>query len=262
MVNLQNGKLAKNVLIVKIILMKKIVVSIIILTAISANAQQFINSGMIEYEVRINNHRMFGDGLFAEMFKDKMPNFSTTYYHLTFNDNKTIYKFDRLNEKDKLPWGSNNAEDNMWYNDFNSNTRVNQKSVFGEIYILSDSSLKLDWKLMPNETREIAGFICRKAQAVIFDSVYIFAFYTDEITVSGGPMGIHGLPGMIMGITIPRMFTSWIATKLQINGVNTNIIAAPTKGKKKQATELEASVRKATKDWGTWGQQSVWNIFL
>jgi GLPGLI family protein len=242
--------------------MKKIVASIIILTAISANSQQFINSGMIEYEVRINNHRMFGDGLFAEMFKDKMPNFSTTYYHLTFNDNKTIYKFDRLNDKDKLPWGSNNAEDNLWYNDFNVNTRVNQKSVFGEIYILSDSSLKLDWKLMPNETREIAGFICRKAQAVIFDSVYIFAFYTDEITVSGGPMGIHGLPGMIMGITIPRMFTSWIATKLQINGVNTNIIAAPTKGKKKQATELEASVKKATKDWGTWGQQSVWNIFL
>jgi GLPGLI family protein len=242
--------------------MKKIVASIIILTAISANAQQFINNGMIEYEVRINNHRMFGDGLFAEMFKDKMPNFSTTYYKLTFNDNKAIYKYDRLNEKDKLPWGSNNAEDNVWYNDFNSNTRVNQKSVFGDIYILSDSLMNLDWKLMPNETREIAGFICRKAQAVIFDSVYVFAFYTDEITVSGGPMGIHGLPGMILGITIPRMFTSWIATKLQVNGVNTNIIAAPTKGKKKPATELEASVRKATKDWGTWGQQSVWNIFL
>jgi GLPGLI family protein len=242
--------------------MKKIVASIIILTAVSANAQQFINSGMIEYEVRINNHRMFGDGLWAEMFKDKMPNFSTTYYHLTFNDNKSIYKFDRLNEKDKLPWGTNNAEDNVWYNDFNSNTRVNQKSVFGDIYILSDSLMNLDWKLMPNETREIAGFTCRKAQAVIFDSVYVFAFYTDEITASGGPMGIHGLPGMIMGITIPRMFTSWIATKLQVNGVNTNIIAAPTKGKKKQATELEASVKKATKDWGNYGQQSIWNIFL
>ena len=242
--------------------MKKIVASIIILTTISSNAQQFINSGMIEYEVRINNHRMFGNGLFAEMFKDKMPNFSTTYYHLTFNENKTIYKYDRLNEKDKLPWGSNNAEDNIWYNDFNSNARVNQKSVFGETYILSDSLLNLNWKLVPNENRDIAGFICRKAQAVIFDSVYVFAFYTDEITASGGPMGIHGLPGMIMGITIPRMFTSWIATKLQVNGVNTNIIAAPTKGKKKQATELEASVKKATKDWGTWGQQSVWNIFL
>src|SRR6187549_3999 len=225
--------------------MKKIFASIIIITAISANAQQFINSGMIEYEVRVNNHRMFGDGFFGEMFKNKMPNFSTTYYHLTFNDNKTIYKYDRLNEKDKLPWGSNNAEDNVWYNDFNSDSRVNQKSVFGDIYILSDSLMNLNWKLMPNETRDIAGFICRKAQAIIFDSVYVFAYYTDEITVSGGPMGIHGLPGMILGITIPRMFTSWIATKLQVNGVNTSIIAAPTKGKKKPATELEASVKKA-----------------
>ncbi len=215
--------------------MKKIFVSIIILTTVSANAQQFINSGMIEYEVRINNHRMFGDGLFAQMFKDKMPNFSTTYYHLTFNDNKTIYKFDRLNEKDKLPWGSNNAEENVWYNDFNTGMRVNQKFVFDQTYILSDSLIKLDWKLVPNETREIAGFSCRKAQAVIFDSVYVFAFYTDEITVSGGPMGIHGLPGMILGVTIPRMFTSWIATKLQVNGVNTNIIAVTTKGKKKVA---------------------------
>ena len=94
--------------------MKKIFVSIIILSTISAKAQQFINSGMIEYEVRINNHRMFGDGLFAEMFKDKIPQFSTTYYRLTFNDNKTIYKFDRLNEKDKMPWGTNNAEENVW----------------------------------------------------------------------------------------------------------------------------------------------------
>ena len=225
--------------------MKKIFASIIILTAISANAQQFINSGMIEYEVRVNNHRMFGDGFWGEMFKDKMPNFSTTYYHLTFNDNKTIYKYDRLNEKDKLPWGTNNAEDNVWYNDFNSNTRVNQKFVFDQTYILADSLMKLDWKLMPNETREIAGFICRKAQAVIFDSVYVFAFYTDEITVSGGPMGIHGLPGMILGITIPRMFTSWIATKLQVNGVNTNIIATANKREKESSSRIKTIDRKS-----------------
>ncbi len=242
--------------------MKKIFASLIILATVSADAQQFITSGMIEYEVRINNHRMFGDGFWAEMFKDKMPQFSTTYYKLTFNDNKSIYKFDRLNERDKLPWGSNNAEDNIWYNDFTSETRINQKFVFDNTYLLSDSLMKMDWKLVPNETREIAGFLCRKAQTIIFDSVYVFAYYTDEITVSGGPMGIHGLPGMILGITIPRMFSSWLATKLQVNGVNTSIVVAPTKGKKKPAKELQQSVEKATKDWGTWGKQSVWNIFL
>ncbi len=242
--------------------MKKILSSIIILASFSVNAQQFIGTGLIEYEMRVNNHRMFGDGLWGEMFKDKMPNFSTSYYHLTFDKNKSVYKFDRLNEKDKMPWGSNNAEENIWYNDFTTSTRINQKFVFDQTYLLSDSLMKMEWKLVPNETREIAGFVCRKAQAIIFDSVYVFAFYTDEITVSGGPMGINGLPGMILGITIPRMFSSWIATKVQVNGVNTNIIVAPTKGKKKPASELEASVKKATRDWGTWGQQSIWNIFL
>lgn len=241
--------------------MKKILLSILIFSAISANAQQFINSGMIEYEVRINNHRMFGDGFFAEMFKDRMPNFSTTYYKLTFDGDKTIFKFDRLNERDKLPW-NNFPEENVWYNDFSTSTRVNQKYVFDQNYILADSLMKMDWKLVPNETREIAGFVCRKAQTLIFDSVYVFAFYTDEITTTGGPMGIHGLPGMILGVTIPRMFSSWIATKVQIAGVNTSIIAAPSKGKKKPALELKQQIEKVSKDWGHWGRQSIWNIFL
>ena len=242
--------------------MKKILFSLLILSSVTLNAQQFISSGMIEYEVRINNHRMFGDGIFGEMFKDKMPQFSTTYYHLTFNDNKAVYKFDRLNEKDKMPWGSNNAEESIWYSDYNTNTYTNQKFVFDNTYLLSDSLISMNWKLVPNETREIAGFNCRKAQAIIFDSVYVFAFYTDEITASGGPMGIHGLPGMVLAVTIPRMFSSWIATKLEYNGVNTNVVTPPTKGKKKVANELKATVQKATKDWGNWGQQSIWNIFL
>lgn len=242
--------------------MKKIIIFLSFLSAGIANGQQFINSGMIEFEVRTNNHKVFGDGIWAEMFKDKMPQFSTSWYQFTFNDNKAVYKFDRLDEKTKLPWGSNNAEDNIWYSDYNEGIFTDQKFVFDNTYLLSDTLMKIDWKLVPNETREIAGFNCRKAVGIIFDSVYVFAFYTDEITVNGGPMGIHGLPGMIMGITIPRMFTSWIATKLQVNGVNTNIITAPSKGKKKKATELQETVLKVTKDWGTWGQQSVWNLFL
>ena len=242
--------------------MKKIIFILFFVPAGFVNAQQFINSGMIEFEVRTNNHKVFGDGIWAEMFKDKMPQFSTSWYQFTFNNNKAVYKFDRLDEKTKLPWGSNNAEDNIWYSDYNEGTFTDQKFVFDNTYLLSDTLMKIDWKLVPNETREIAGFNCRKAVGIIFDSVYVFAFYTDEIVVNGGPMGIHGLPGMIMGITIPRMFTSWIATKLQVNGVNTNIIAAPSKGKKKKATELQETVLKVTKDWGTWGQQSVWNLFL
>jgi GLPGLI family protein len=242
--------------------MKKKLLSLLVLVAVKSNAQQFISTGKIEYEVRVNNHRMFGDGIFGQMFKDKMPNFSTTYYNLTFTDNKALYKFDRLNERDKMPWNDNSREDDTWFSDYNTQMSCNSKFVFDGTYLLSDTLMDINWKLVPNETREIAGFTCRKAQGIIFDSVYVFAFYTDEITTNGGPMGIHGLPGMILGVTIPRMFTSWIATKLEVNGVNTSIVTAPTKGKKKDAGELKANVEKATKDWGTWGKQSVWNIFL
>ncbi len=242
--------------------MKKIFFPFLFICCMAAQGQSFIYSGMIEFEVRINNHKAMGDGIWGQMFKDKMPQFSTSWYQFTFNDNKAVYKFDRLNEKDKMPWGTNNAEENFWYNDYTTGNFIDQKFVFDNTYLLTDSLMKIDWKLSPNETRVIAGFNCRKATGIIFDSVYVFAFYTDEIVVSGGPMGIHGLPGMIMGITIPRMFTSWIATKLQVNGVNTSIIAPPQKGKKKIAKELQQTVKNATSDWGSWGQQAVWNIFL
>lgn len=242
--------------------MRKIIPCIFLFFSSVVHGQQFISSGMVEFEVRINNHRVFGDGIFAEMFKDKIPQFSTTWYNYTFDNNKAIYKFNRRDEKTKVPWSRGEEEDNIWYSDYSSKTFIHQKFVFDDTYLLTDSLMKIEWKLVPNETREIAGFNCRKAQAIIFDSVYVFAFYTDEILVSGGPMGLNGLPGMILGITIPRMFTSWIATKLQVNGVNTAIIAEPKKGKKKKATELQENVRKATSDWGRWGQQSIWNIFL
>ena len=243
--------------------MKKIYLFVFTLFCLSATAQTFISSGMIEFEVRVNNHRAFGDGIFGQMFKDRMSQFSTSWYQFTFNNDKAVYKFIRLNEKDKLPWkNSYSDEDNIWFSDYNTNTFTNQKSVFGDIYLLNDSLMNIEWKIVPNETREIAGFTCRKAQAVIFDSVYVFAFYTDEITVPGGPMGIHGLPGMILGITIPRMFTSWIANKVVITGVNTSIVAAPQKGKKKKAVDLMQNIKKVTSDWGSYGQQAVWQLFL
>lgn len=229
------------------------------------NAQQFIESGAIEFEVRTNNHRaMEGEGMWGEMFKDKIPQFSTTYYQYTFNDNKAVYKFDRYDEKSKLPrgFGFGSIEDDVWYNDYITATFTNYKYIVDNNYLLSGALMNIDWKLSPTETREIVGFNCRKATGIIFDSVYVFAFYTDEITISGGPMGIHGLPGMILGITIPRMFTSYIATRLQVAGVDVRKIIAPQKGKKKELNDLRENLQRVSKNWGSYGQQAMWKLSL
>jgi GLPGLI family protein len=214
-----------------------------------SRAQQFINKAVIEYEVKSNIQKTMGGDFFAEMLKENLPTFKTGYYTFTFADNKSIYKFDRWDEKVKLPeFLRKSDEENVWYYDYNTSKLNIQKNVWGSNINVEDSITPLQWKLT-NENRIIAGFNCRKAVTKIFDSVYVFAFYTDEIVVSGGPCSINGLPGMILGVTIPRLFTSWIATKVMVNGVQESTIKPVSAKKNYDLKTLKATVYDRFKDW-------------
>src|SRR5690349_20458571 len=111
--------------------MKKLFLLLFVFAAFMANAQQFISTGSIEYEVRVNNHKVFGDGIFADMIKDKMPQFSTSYYKYTFDGDKAVYKFDRYDEQSRVKmFLNNNIEDNIWYSDYSTNVFTDSKFVF------------------------------------------------------------------------------------------------------------------------------------
>ena len=212
-------------------------------------AQLFISKGMIEYEVKVNVKKTMGSNSWAEMLKENMPDFKTGYFQFTFANNKSIYKFDHWPEKERLPeYMRKNDESNNWYFDFNTGKMILQKNIFGSTFNVEDSILKLEWTLT-NENRNIAGFNCKKAVAKMFDSVYVFAFYTDEIMITGGPCSINGLPGMIMGITIPRLFTSWIATKVSVNNVAVSAIEPTTAKKYYTIPFIKKTIEDRTKDW-------------
>ena len=209
----------------------------------------FINKARIEYEVKSNIKKTMGNNTFEEMLKENLPTFKTGYYTFSFADNKSIYKFDHWDDKVKIPtFLKKSDEENVWYCDFNTGKLNMQKNIAGSNFNVDDSINNLQWKLT-NENRMIAGFNCRKAVAVIFDSVYVFAFYTDEIVILGGPCSINGLPGMIMGLTIPRLYTSWIATKVMLEGVDVNAIKPITAKKQFSMKNLEAFLNERTKDW-------------
>jgi GLPGLI family protein len=87
----------------------------------------------------------------------------------------------------------------------------------------------------------------------MFDSVYVFAFYTDEIMIPGGPCSISGLPGMILGLTMPRLYTSWIATRVMLNGVNESAIKPVSVKKNYSLKDLRSTLNERTKDWFRWG---------
>jgi len=196
------------------------------------SAQQFINKATIEFEVKKSILKDMGNNMWDEMMKENLPPFKISYFNFTFSNNKSIYKFNHLDEKIKLPdFMKREEEENEWYINYTNNLYEMKKGVMGSPFYIKDSLPSIDWKIT-NERRVIAGFNCRKAVSKIFDSVYVFAFYTDEIMISGGPCSINGLPGMILGMTIPRLFTSWIATKVMINDVNDAAIK-PDSTKKK-----------------------------
>src|SRR5882724_2504403 len=226
-----------------------IVVSLLLCSSI--HVQQFINKAVIEYEVKTNIKKTMGNSSWAEMLKENMPQFKTAYYNFTFADNKSIYKFSKWDDKVKIPeFMKRGDEENIWYFDFENNKFSMQKDVVGSKFYVADSIQQIEWRLT-NESRQIAGFNCRKAVGKIMDSVYVFAFYTDEITISGGPCSISGLPGMILGLTIPRMFTSFIATKVMINGVNSTAIK-PVESKKPYTTAgLKSTIYNRIKEWFT-----------
>lgn len=233
--------------------------------------QLFIDKAYIEFEVKTNNYKTIdswndNDGQessWQENFKSNSNKYTISYYDFNFADNKSSYVFKKLDEKNRSRWDNDAAyEGNTWYHDYNTNSSAFKRFFWGTEFVFTDSIKDLKWKMVPNESRIIAGFNCRKAYTVLFDSVYVFAFYTDEITISGGPVGLNGLPGMILGVTVPRMFSSWIATKISLTNVDEKNIVSPAGKKSKTRTEiLEKFMKKAEED-GKWMQRNIWNLFL
>jgi GLPGLI family protein len=144
---------------------------------------------------------------------------------------------------------------NELYADYGNKNRVLKKSIMGEDYLLKDSIPNVDWKIM-QEVRTISGYECRKAIGRINDTVYVVAFYTDEILLRGGPEGFSGLPGMILGLAIPRLNTTWFATKIEAFTNFNNEIQPPTKGKRAETDkELKRLVELFTRYTGSKDQK-------
>lgn len=253
--------------------MKKIFFLIITLISIrNIQAQTiFITHGKIEFEKRLNIHKMLdalvGDDadqkVWFENLKKTFPSNKDLYFNLYFDDNKTLYKPGRESDiMQSVPdWLLPPANDNVVYTDLAKKESISQKKIFENTYLVQDSTRKIKWRIT-SDTRTIAGFECRKAVGIIMDSVYVIAFYSDEIIPGGGPESFSGLPGMILGIAIPRINTTWFATKLELVEVKPEQLAAPQKGKKTDANTLMNALKDRMKENPKYAGFLVWNSML
>lgn len=207
---------------------------LLICFSLCSSAQEtFHNAVKIEFEKTVYVKQQYKDlhPDWYEQFKSQFPEKMVNYYEFIGDTTRSLFKESKETPVNPRSWYQPVADKNIVYNDFKTARTITQKPVFEETFLVEDSLLNIRWKLTA-DTRTIAGYDCRKAIGFIDDTIAVFAFYTDELLVNGGPEGIHGLPGMILGVGVPRLHTTWFATKVEVNEVNMNTLKPASKGKK------------------------------
>ena len=202
---------------------------------------RFTRSGVIEYQKTVNMYAIIQRGINKEnetllkpafeTYKQQHPQFKELKSTLMFTGSKTLF----------TPVGVNTSitsffndpqismQNNIVYSDLNIKQLISKRKVFDDTYLLKDSLKNIKWKLT-DEVRDIAGYPCHRANGLTLDSVYVVAFYTDKIPVSGGPESFGGLPGMILQLVLPHENVTWIATKVEDSDLPANSVMPPTGG--------------------------------
>ncbi len=239
-----------------------------------AQNKRFPNQGIITFEKKVNMYALIKAQIkkypndsymtrFFEEYQKKQPQFKVLKSTLAFSKDQTLFTPIEEDASSNMFFGDFGAaqQNNVIATNVATQTSTAQKKVYEELYLVKDSTRKINWKIT-NEVRNIAGFDCRRANALIMDSIYVVAFYTDEIPVSGGPESFTGLPGMILGVALPYEHTTWFASSVLDQPVADDKLKAPLKGKPLTNAGLISTLKSALKNWGTYAQEALKEFML
>ncbi|MCY1518711.1 GLPGLI family protein [compost metagenome] len=237
--------------------------------SVKAQFKRFPEQGIITFEKKVNMYGLIRDEMkkrpndtFLKMMFDeyqkKKPQFEVSKSTLTFSKELTLFTPIESEASGSDFFGGSPAtmQNNIIATNTVARTSISQKKVFEELYLVKDSVRKINWKIT-DEIRNIAGYDCRRANALIMDSVYVVAFYTDIIPVSGGPESFTGLPGMILGVALPYEHITWFATQIVDQPMPADKLKAPVKGKPLDYNGLVSTLKSALKSWGSYAQESL-----
>jgi GLPGLI family protein len=240
------------------------IIFILFLPLFTSAQSIFLDRGKIHFERRIGQMTLMEsiskeeESVWMESYRKSFPKVVSDKYELIFDARKSMYKLGVETEGNKYIFqGMKPVESDVVQQSFGTGESVMARSVFERNYLVKDSLPVYEWKISA-ETRNIAGFECRKALTRISDSVVVVAFYTDEITVPGGPEQFNGLPGMILGIAIPRLSLTLFATSVERG--DRVVLTEPVlpKGRPVLRDQLSKELKKGIDGWGDYGQVVYW----
>lgn len=180
-----------------------------------------------------------------------------TPYELYFNGNKSIYfEPERENEYGRS-W---KKEEYKIIRDYTKKESKDFIETLNKKYIV-EGVPEYKWKIH-NEIKEVAGYLCMKAETYnpVLDQK-VFAWFTDQIPVNGGPEGYYGLPGMILELDLDDGTVIVTASKVDIGTATVDLpIPKKMKGKKIEREDLNHMLTKYIEDSKETERNPYWTI--
>lgn len=97
--------------------------------------------------------------------------------------------------------------------DFSTKKTIYNQPIINSVKFITDELPMQVWTLK-NETKKIKSFTCKKATTTFRGRNYI-AWYTEELSIIGGPWKFDGLPGLILSVSSEDKVLNIEATKIE-----------------------------------------------
>jgi len=179
-------------------------------------------------------------------------------YDLYFDGQKSLYTRAERESDGGHSWKASKL---ILMRDYKSNTQEDLVETLGKVYHLKEDLSKTRWKIL-NEIKEVAGYVCMKAETKIADREQtVHAWFTDAIPFSGGPEGYGGLPGMILEININDSDAIITATKVDLEKADLKIpYPKKIKGKEIAKTDYDSLVNKYIEETIAGKKNPYWRV--
>ena len=115
---------------------------------------------------------------------------------------KRSYLLNRVTSRFDTMISYNMSKNNVQYNDYLKNETRELSYFFDIKYLIEDKLPDYEWKLLEGE-KTILNYHCKHASAryPVDKNLLFEVWYTKDIPITGGPMDLNGLPGLILEIT-------------------------------------------------------------
>lgn len=229
---------------------QKILTFVILILASTSLASQK-QSGTIKYK-----HTTYIDteSMPANMQMD-MPKSFDAFMQLKFNKTASLYEKD-ADHKEEVDPNDNRPRmfrrmreraNRIIYKNIKESTVLEQTSLFGKDFLISDSLKSVKWKVSAGEQKVILGYTCMKA--TFKDSTNnLVVFFTPQLPVGFGPDKYGNLPGVILEVQSAQQHILATDVKLEESDV-----IPPSKGDKVTRKEFEKIKEEKMKE-----QREMW----